>query len=301
MTEYAIIDIGSNSIRYKEEAEGRLGSMRIFTTRLGSGLSATGLLAEETMEKSLLVLSELASLARSRGLKPMAYATSAVRDAKNGRDFAARILRECGVPVEILTGDEEAHFAFRGAVKKGLHYDALIDIGGASMQIVTEDTAVSFRAGCVRCADIARLAAGAEACDERPEEQRAAVREYLRSITSGWRAPRINGLVGVGGTITTLAALETGLEYFSVKEVESVALTPASVERLIERLIEMGNGRRMHPLLAERHDVILYGAYIVSCAFELTGAERMGVSCSDGMEGYLSVLKEREEELGNDG
>lgn len=300
MAGFAVIDIGSNSIRYAEEREGRLRGKRVITTRLGSGLSKTGRLAPETMERSLCVLRGLAEEARAKGLAPRAYATSAVRDAENGREFAERVGRECGCPVEILTGGEEARYAFLGASSGGRAFDGMLDIGGASMQIVTEDHAVSFPAGCVRCADIAREAANAPDCDYAWKLQREAVRGYIARLTEGYDPPRIRRLVGVGGTITTLAALETGLEAFDVQAVESRVLTRESVEAMISRLAEMGGGRRLHPLLRERHDVILYGAYILACALELIGAERMGVSCSDGMEGYLSILKQREAEHGND-
>ena len=298
MTEFAVIDIGSNSIRYAEEKGGRLPEKRILTTRLGSGLSRTGMLSDETMAASLNVLRALGCEARERGLAPRAYATSAVRDAANGAGFKSLVERECGFPVEVLSGEEEARFAFLGAVKGGSAYDGMLDIGGASMQIVTKESAVSFRAGCVRCGDIARAAVGACCCDDRPRAQREALIDYFASITRGYEPPRIAGLVGVGGTITTLAALETGLERFSPEAVEKVVLTRASVEAQIDRLVEMGPARRRHPLLRERHDVILYGAYILAFAMELAGAEQMGVSCSDGMEGYLQVLKERENAYG---
>jgi exopolyphosphatase/guanosine-5'-triphosphate,3'-diphosphate pyrophosphatase len=145
----------------------------------------------------------------------------------------------------------------------------------------------------VRCSDIARAALGVSDPDTEPYRQREAVREYLKSAVS---LPEINirRLVGVGGTITTLAALRAGLEEFSVPETEKVVLTKADVGILIARLIKTGGARREHPLLRERHDVILYGAYILEYALEALGAREMAVSCSDGLEGYLAEMKRRE-------
>ncbi|MBO4562536.1 MAG: chromate transporter [Clostridia bacterium] len=292
MSKYAIIDIGSNSIRYGEEREGRIPDKEVFTTRLGAGLAQTGRLAEESVEKSMEVLKELGSRAKAAGLVPRAYATSAVRDAENGREFAARVERECGYPVEILSGEDEARFAYRGAVRGG---GAMLDIGGASMQVVTEDMGVSFRAGCVRCGDIAREAVGVSDCDTEWRLQQEAVVRYMDEEI---KLPPIviGSLVGVGGTITTLAALKAGLTEFSRETVDSTRLSRGDVRDLIERLAEMGDNRRLHPLLKERHDVILYGAYILLHAMELLNVEDMGVSCSDGLEGYLSELKKREGE-----
>ena len=84
----AVIDIGSNSIRY---AAGRNGKKLVITTRLGSGLAQTGRLDEERMEKSISVISALASNARHSGYIPFAYATSAVRDASNKAEFVNRL------------------------------------------------------------------------------------------------------------------------------------------------------------------------------------------------------------------
>lgn len=288
-TEYAIIDIGSNSVRYAEESGGGLPDKEVYTTRLGAGLSATGMLSCASMEKSIGVMRKLADRARAGGFVPRGYATSAVRDAGNGREFAARVEKECGFPVEILSGEEEARLAFLGA-SRGEEGAAMLDIGGASMQIVTKDFGVSFRAGCVRCGDIARAAAGVNDCDTDFEKQRLAVREYMDGAVDMPNVPA-DRLVGVGGTITTLAALKAGLTEFDSAEVERTVLTRADVAGLIKELAEAGEKRRENPLLKERHDVILYGACILEKALEMLGKDRLSVSCRDGLEGYLHKVK----------
>lgn len=305
-TEFAIIDIGSNSIRYAEESDGALPDKSgIFTTRLGTGLNRTGRLAEDAMHASLDVIRELAARARAGGFVPRAYATSAVRDAANGREFADRIEAGSGVPVEILSGEQEAAFAFAGAVGEGGRYASMLDIGGASMQIVNGRFAKSWRAGCVRCRDIA-AAALAEAgtdimtcspplypCDVRSCEQRHAIDAYMDKEVSLPEGLSLDRPVGVGGSITTLAALKAGLTVFDREAVENVTLSPADVEALIERLVAMGGSRKAHPMLIQRHDVILYGAYVLAHALRVMRAESIGVSCRDGMEGYLYELKNR--------
>ncbi|MBO4384465.1 MAG: hypothetical protein J5854_03500 [Clostridia bacterium] len=289
MNKYAVIDIGSNSVRFAEEVNGAFPEREIYTTRLGSGLARTGMLSDEAMAKSVAVMKELARRARADGFVPAGYATSAVRDAANGPAFRERVEAECGFPVEVLSGEEEARLAFLGAAGRG-GFDAMLDIGGASMQIVTADMRVSFRAGCVRCSDIAREAVGAFSPDDRPLEQRRAVEAYLDGI---FDLPCFDAgrLVGVGGTITTLAALETGLDRFDPESVESVEITPSSLESRIAALIGMGERRREDPFLRERHDVILYGAYILAYALKRLRAKSISASCADGMEGYLMRLK----------
>lgn len=288
--EYAIIDIGSNSIRYAEEAGGELPEKEVYTTRLGSGLMNTGRLSCGPMEKSLETVDMLARRARERGFIPRAYATSAVRDAANGREFADLIERTAGVKVDILTGEQEARYAFLGAAGLGGGCDTMLDIGGASMQIVTAGFGVSFRAGCVRCRDIAGESVGPGESPELWRSRQKAVEDYMDQAVV---LPELtlNGLVGVGGTITTLAGLKAGLTVFDPAIVGNETLTVGEVDSLIERLAAAGEKRREHPLLKERHDVILYGAFILRRAMTMLGAERMGISCSDGMEGFLKVIK----------
>lgn len=293
---YAIIDLGSNSIRFGEESEGTIPVREIYTTRLGLGLYRTGRLADDRMEASLAVIKELSKKAVSDGFIPRAYATSATREAENGGEFARRVRTECGVPVEIISGEDEARLAFIGATAGlGLDEDALsgvamLDIGGASMQIVTKEHAASFRAGCVRCGEIARDMTGAPDCDTVWASQMKAVWGYLDGIFT-FPKLSIKKLIGVGGTNTTLAALEAGLTEFSVETVENTVLTIWGIKKLIPKLAGMGDKRREHPLLKERHDVILYGAYILLYALDRLGVESMSVSCSDGMDGYLYKVK----------
>lgn len=289
MNKYAILDIGSNSVRFAEEKGGALPDKEIYTTRLGAGLAATGRLSDGSMARSLTVIKALSERANADGFVPRAYATSAVRDAENGLEFAKRIEEECGVHVEIIDGRNEAKYAFLGA-SSGREVSAMIDVGGASMQIVTEETALSFRAGCVRCTEIAKSVTGSEDCDTDPWAQRAAVCEYLEKIAV-FPMTCERGLVGVGGTITTLAALKAGSTKFEPAVAESVVLTPDLVEELIARLIEMGPARREHPLLKERHDVILSGAYVLAFALDRLSAQELFVSCKDGMEGYLYKVR----------
>ena len=241
------------------------------------------------MERSVFVIRSLAERARADGFVPRAYATSAVREAVNGREFAAAVERECKVPVDIISGEDEARYAFLGA-SRGDEEAAMLDLGGASMQLVTKDFGVSFRAGCVRCGDIAREMTGAKNCDDCWKKQRDAVWEYMDGAV---RLPELGEkrLIGVGGTITTLAALRTGLDRFDPEAVEGIVLTPENVRDLTESLAAMGEARREHPLLRERHDVILYGAYVLAYALRALGAKKLGISCADGLEGYLMKLK----------
>jgi exopolyphosphatase/guanosine-5'-triphosphate,3'-diphosphate pyrophosphatase len=155
-----VLDIGSNSIRYLHAAVTPQGvtaveRKRLITTRLAQGLDASMELGEEPMRRSLDAIRAFVAISREKSTPFLfAYATSAVRDAKNGGAFCARVRAEAGIDVDVLPGCREARLAYIGAV--GRAGGGLIDIGGGSAQIMTAEQAHSFPIGCVRVKEIGR-------------------------------------------------------------------------------------------------------------------------------------------------
>ena len=290
----AIIDIGSNSIRYMEgeTKNGHIlsaGGKLLYTTRLAAGLDRSGLLSLPSMEASIKVLRELALQAESHGLCAFAYATSAVRSAKNREEFLAQVRAETGLCVDVIEGEREGELARLGAGGE------LMDIGGGSAQLSTAEKSISYPAGCVRGRDLLQgKLAGAS-----PEIQCAAVAEWVeRLVKDAGIAPRDfpAGVTwaGAGGTITTLAALSLGLARYERERVQGAELTRDSVWALIHALYNMGERRREHPLLTKRHDVILPGAYILMYLLSELPSPRLLATDADGMEGYLLSLATNE-------
>ena len=158
----AVIGIGSNSVRMlTAEAEG--GDFRRMArdragTRLFAGLDEQGNLSAESMARTLEAMSQMAQEARRRRAERLhAFATSAARDARNGKEFMAAAEQATGVPLEILSGEEEAELSFLGArdVFPDGRRCGVIDIGGGSTEIVTgegqgTDCAFSCQMGAVR-------------------------------------------------------------------------------------------------------------------------------------------------------
>lgn len=276
-----VLDIGSNSIRYLHAAVTPQGvtaveRKRLITTRLAQGLDASMELGEEPMRRSLDAIRAFVAISREKSTPFLfAYATSAVRDAKNGGAFCARVRVEAGIDVDVLEGCREARLAYIGAV--GRAGGGLIDIGGGSAQIMTAEQAHSFPIGCVRVKDsfptLPELRLGLPAwLDERLAQ--------LPDI----RQPR---WTGVGGTITTFAALQAGLTEYDPAAVSREIITSSGLDDLLQCLDEMGDARRAHPLLTDRHDVILQGGSVLWELMRRLEIHELAVSDSDGMEGYL--------------
>lgn len=279
-----IIDIGSNSIRYMEAAcIDRVVSFspkEVYTTRLAEGLLSSGSLSQARMQQSLSVLSALILRAKSGGFVPYAYATSAVRDAKNRSVFLKEVYEQTGLQIRVLSGEEEAAFAYRGAV--GGRSGGLIDIGGGSTQIMTSVCRTSFPLGCVRVKDLCSGLSYMEICKK------------MRSIfLKTYALPTLpeKQWFAVGGTATTLAALHLGLERYEPDAVNQCTMQAEEIDTLLQKLDGMGaDHRRNHPLLHDRHDVILCGGAILSYLIRYIGIERISFRDADGMEGYFASV-----------
>ena len=278
MQKKAAVDIGSNSIRYL----GPNGERRLITTRLAENIISTGKLSDAAIERSIAALKELAALAAAQDAKPYAYATSAVRDAKFGS--RERFLALAGeiMPVRVLSGEDEATFARIGAGIADKPDWGLIDLGGG---LISEGFAVSAPMGCVRAKDI---------CDKESDGSYESMREAVFKACEGlFRFPRIRitDWIGVGGTITTLAALSLGLEEYDEHAVESTLLTRERIELLSKKLHEAGDGARSrHPLLTKRHDVIVPGTLVLLYAMHGMGIRALHPSKADGLDGYYKYV-----------
>ncbi|HYW29246.1 MAG TPA: Ppx/GppA phosphatase family protein [Gaiellales bacterium] len=287
----AALDIGSNSTRLLvADAEGeRLQEVeRLLTiTRLGDGVDANGRLAEDAMERVSRCVGRYAERASELGSEqPLAVATSAVRDAANGQEFLARLEREHGVRTRLLKGEDEARLTLRG-VASGRSLDGAVvvcDIGGGSTELIggTGDDvrfAVSLDMGCVRLSE-------RHLHDDPPtKEQVRAVREEVTQLVPG-DVPD-GDLIGVAGTITTLATIDLGLEDEVPELVDGHVLERRTVEAELERLagLPLDRRREVRGLMPERAPTIVAGAAILAQLMEQLDAQRLSVSERDILHG----------------
>ena len=115
MKKYAVIDIGSNSVRLMLWADGALYK-KVETTRLSEGLSESGVLSEAAMKRSERAVAAFCEEGRRAGAQPVAFATAAVRSASNGGEFCARVRALCGLDIDVVAGEDEAQMGLLGAL-----------------------------------------------------------------------------------------------------------------------------------------------------------------------------------------
>lgn len=276
---YAIIDIGSNSVRLMLWADGKTLYKKLCTTRMGAGLSESGLIGEKAAADTVAAVSAFAEEGRENGALVYAFATAAVRSAKNGAALCKRIQAACGIEVDVVSGEREAELALAGALGKG--DGGIIDVGGASTEVVfrkdgQKTFSVSMNVGAVRLYDLCR--------DERAALDRT-IDEALLNLDG---ARVVKPIFAVGGTASTLAALAYGAEEYGAF-LSGQALSLSFVrETALALLSESAEERRKRKgMEAKRADIIAGGAYLLYKIMEKLGLDGVTFSDADNLEGYL--------------
>nr|WP_202501779.1 exopolyphosphatase [Streptomyces sp. SID5785] len=280
---------------------------RMTIVRLGQGVDRTGRLAPEALERTFAACREYAGIIREHGAEKIRFvATSASRDAENRDEFVRGVLDILGVEPEVVTGDEEAQLSFTGATKELTGRADLdrpylvVDIGGGSTEFVVGDDAVlaarSVDVGCVRMTERHLVAEDGTVSDppapERIEAIRRDVFEALDLVTQTVPITAARTLVGLAGSVTTVAALALGLEEYDSAAIHHARISFDRVAELTDWLLASTHDQRaLKPVIHPgRVDVIASGALVLRLIMEWTGAREVVVSEHDILDGIAWSL-----------
>ena len=304
MTTTAAIDCGTNSTRLLVRRDGRDLVRRQEITRLGRGVDRTGRLADEGIGATLEVLRDYRVQVDELGVEAIrVVATSAVRDAVDAEAFLGPARDLFGVEVEILDGETEAQLSFAGAVDGlGLAEAAgstlVLDIGGGSCELAVggerADRSISLDIGSVRLTE--RLV---EHDPPRPEELSAMLSLVDAHLDeAALLVPELGAadrLVGVAGTVTTVAAVEIGLLEWDRDRVHGFVLTRDAAEDVFRTLATEPLVDRVHNpgLSADRADVIVAGCCILVGVMRRLGFDECLVSDADLLDRIAAELATR--------
>lgn len=291
-----VIDIGSNTARFVAFETTPEGTVRaVFEAkdapRLGLGTGGDGSLSEAAISRGVATVRRFARLVRSLGVpRTLAIATSAVRDAPNGGIFVREVARSTDVLLRVISGAEEARYAYLGVASAWpLDNDLVIDLGGGSMQLA------EVRGGILRNSvslPLGVLRLSQRFLDHDPPKRRELeeLREYARAaLDSAVKAfgGRSYRLVGIGGTVRSLARAAIELREYPVRRVHGFPLYDHDIEALHELLAEMPAGKRraVPGIGGDRADVVLAGIAVLEELLEAVHAERILVSGTGIREG----------------
>lgn len=274
MSVYAVIDIGTNAIKFYLAQKLPAGKWKTLVdrgqvTRLGAGLNHSGQLSPQAMARTVAVISEMVRDARREGAQQiLAIGTMALRTASNSRDFVELLKRTCQLEVEIISGEAEARFSFL-AVKSSLDLGSgdftIFDIGGGSTEFIWGHRGhiihqVSLNVGVVRLTeDILR------SDPVTPAECETTIREIETALLAIPTASPMKMLIGVGATMTILGAMKHHLKIYDAEFIHGKKLTASDINELVALLQAktIAERKQLVGLEPSRADVILAGAIMV--------------------------------------
>jgi len=299
----AVLDCGSNSTRLliaSPEGATLVREMRI--TRLSAGVDASRNLRAEALARSYDALAHYREVMDEYDVeRGLLVATSAVRDAANGAEFLARAAQITRVPTRLLSGEQEAAFSYAGATRglaEGPRATLVLDIGGGSTELATRIDGVlygySMQLGCVRVTERAlgsdvttndAVAAARAMIDEQLDAAFAA-EPHFATLAGDVR------LVGLAGTVSTLAQLDAGLRHYDRGVVHHRLLSRATVQRWRDRLGAIAPAQRLAlpGMVAGREDVLVAGLYVLDAVMERFGVDELLTSEDDILDGVAVSL-----------
>ncbi len=293
----ASIDIGTNTILLliaKVEA-GKIHPLHEKETvvRLGEGLQKNGVLLPAAMDRSIQTLAQYLKQSQEMGVQEIfAAGTSALREAKNSQDFLKLAKEKLGLSIEVISGEEESQLSFL-AVTKDLQEEQkstlVVDIGGGSTEFILGkgdqiDRWVSLPMGSVRFAE--EFLRSDPVQDEEWGRMERRIRELLINIPYPRKATSV---VAVGGTATTLASVEQGLQDFIAEKIHHFVLRREALKNqlLLYRSKTIEERKRISGLPPSRADVILAGGAILYLAMEALECSAVLISCHGVRYGWL--------------
>jgi exopolyphosphatase/guanosine-5'-triphosphate,3'-diphosphate pyrophosphatase len=310
-TAYAALDLGTNNCRLLIARAGGddFTVVDAFSrvVRLGEGLTSTGRMSDEAMDRAVEALTVCAEKLKKRNVVlARSVATEACRQAVNGAQFIERVKRETGIHLDIISPKEEARLAVMGChalLEQGAGPALIFDIGGGSTELVLVSTSglvpeildwVSVPWGVVSLTESERAEA------ETPEQLNAIYTSMRAKVMASFaefaaRLPEDGGdrrLLGTSGTVTTLASVYLKLNSYDRRAVDGLHL-PTAAMRDISRELARRNieGRAEFPTIGhERADLVVAGCAILETIFDIWPGERLGVADRGIREGILRAL-----------
>jgi exopolyphosphatase/guanosine-5'-triphosphate,3'-diphosphate pyrophosphatase len=289
MPRYAVIDVGTNSVKFnisERRPDGTWQTLvdRAEITRLGENLEKTGEISSDAMARTVSAIAAMTAEAREAGVSAIAaVGTMGMRMARNSQQFIDSVEQRCGVRIETISGEEEGRLAYLG-VKSGLGLAegslAIFDTGGGSSQFTfghgsAVEERFSLNVGAVRFTEKYGLAGVVS-----QEQLDAAIDAIASELTRIDARPAPDTLVGMGGAITNMAAVKHQLAKYDPDIIQGSVIERAEVERQIEmyRSRSPEERRAIVGLQPKRADVILAGVCIVKIVMDKLAKDSLSVS-----------------------
>lgn len=282
----AVIDLGSNSVRLM--IVGQAYSKQSVVTRLGEGLSFTGRLSQESMDRTLKVVLFFINEAKDAGAEDIhIFGTQAMRTAQNAEAFRRVIFEASGINVEVLDGQTEALCGFLGAASnlpQNIN-TAVIDIGGASTEITigVPPKEILYSKS---------VPIGTVALRDLHLDDKLKFDDLISSSLDIYGKIDAQNYVGIGGAFCSLAAMVLGLKEYDAKVVDNSVITMEDIAAVFDKIWQKSEEEILsfYPFLGARARVIKFGALWAKELMRHFNIQKIYVSEKDNLEGYC-ILK----------
>ncbi len=282
---YAILDIGSNSVRLAIFADGNVIYRDKITSRLGEGIISDRRLKDVPKKRTLDAIEFFLKKAFKCGVAAkniFPFATAAVRQTENGRDFIEEVYKTLGVPINVLSENEECKVAVLGALNGA--DGAVLDVGGASSELVACKNkkilyAKSLPLGAVKV------------CDEfKNDKENIFIR--LEKEVFYQDAPKIESLTLVGGTASCLAHCLSGDKVYDRERNHLRFVSITDLYAYLLKIKELGADEisSLYGLEKTRAETIFYGGALIYTILKRLGVNGYTLSENDNLEGYYLLV-----------
>jgi len=298
----AVLDIGSNSVRLVVYERHARSLTPLYNEKsacaLGRGIAASGRLADSNVKRALTAIQRFALVARlMRVGKVHILATSAVRDAANRDEFVSAVEAIMDAKVNVLSGEQEAHFAALGVVAGIPGFAGLVgDLGGGSLELSTINNGTdvdgeTFELGVIRLQDDS---------DGSPAKAAEIVRERLKTSTLARRESG-GDFAAIGGTWRSMAKLHQVLRDYPLHMVQHYVVPAADMIELCEEIVATGSLKN-YPgsdnVSSSRRDLVPFGAAVLGEVLKAGRFDNLVFSALGVREGYLyGLLDSREQQI----
>lgn len=293
------IDIGTNSMRLliADYIDGKITNREksVNTTRIGQGVDENGHIREDAIQRNINALKEFALTCKEKKCEYIyCMGTSALRDSKNGDYFVSLAKKKTGIDLEIISGNEESNLGFKG-VLEGLEdkKDILvIDIGGGSTEFIIGDrNGIKF----TKSENVGALRMTEKFLKEDPiseiefEDMSNFILDEIRDTLEYIKEKKIDKLIGIGGTITSLSAMNQELEVYSMEKIHNSSVSNEDIKIILQNLKKMtlSDKKTLKGLQPKRADIITAGVKILNIIMENLEIENIIVSEYDNLEGLI--------------
>lgn len=299
----ASIDVGTNSVLLLVAEVGSDGTITPLRdeariTRLGEGFGQSKVLKPEAMERTFAVLKKYLDTLRDYEIVEVkAVGTSALRDAKNKRVFLDWVRQELGLVIEVISGEREAWLTYKASIlafPKLTGKTLMLDIGGGSTEFIFGDkerldAAISLNIGSVRATEM--FLHNDPIQEDEFQKLHQDLLEKIRPVLNPHKGT-LSHLIGVAGTVTTLAAMDLEMAVYAPHIIHGYQLTYGRLDRLLNKIKEMTieERKQLPGLDPGRADVIFAGGVILKVVLEEAELEKVVISDWGIRHGLISEI-----------